>query len=206
VEKWFCEKASFITVPTAGSVEGYYPEFREKLKVIPQGFNFEETKLAEGPVQNLVPTFGYAGGFIPGIRDPKGLLEFLSKYKGKFKFFIFTSNADMVEPYVVVGDDRFVIRPYIPREELLYELSKMNFLVNINNGTSVQTPSKLIDYALTRRPILSIESGTSDLSIVDDFLKGNYERQLQVPDLEAYDIKNVARKFLELSAAKIPQH
>lgn len=199
LEKWFCKKADYITVPTAGSINAYYPEFHKKIKVIPQGFNFEETKINEPFCKNVIPHFAYAGGFIPGIRDPKMLLEFLCRYKHPFKFIIYTTNSALVSAYIAASDNRIEVRPYIPREKLLFELSKMDFLVNINNGTNVQTPSKLIDYALTRRPVLSIESGMADTTALEEFLQGNYSKEFKVGDLEKYNIKNVARQFLELS-------
>ena len=37
----------------------------------------------------------------------------------------------------------------------------MDFLLDLENGASVPTPSKLIDYALTLRPILSVDSQKS---------------------------------------------
>ena len=42
--------------------------------------------------------------------------------------------------------EKLVIHNNIPRLELITEFSKMDFLVNINNATSNQIPSKLIDY------------------------------------------------------------
>ena len=199
VEKWFCKKASYITVPTAGSVGAYYPEFHDKIKIIPQGFNFEETKIFDGIINNKVPTFGYAGGFIPGIRDPRPLLDFLCKYERPFKFIIYTNNTGMVLPYVTASNNRIDLMAYIPREQLLFELSKMDFLLNINNGTTVQTPSKLIDYALTRRPVLSIDKGPLDTKVIEKFLQGDYSDQFKIGDIEQYNIKNVARQFVALS-------
>ena len=199
IEKWFCKKADYITVPTEGSIGAYYPEFHKKIKIIPQGFNFADTKIYDGIINNTLPTFGYAGAFIPGIRDPRELLDFLCKYAHPFKFIIYTTSTDMVLPYVAASGNRIELREYIPREKLLFELSKMDFLLNINNGTNVQTPSKLIDYALTQRPILSIDKGMLDVQLIENFLKGDYSKRLVTGDIEKYNIKNVARQFAELA-------
>jgi hypothetical protein len=198
VEKWFCKKANYLTVPTAGSVNAYYPEFRHKIEVIPQGFDFNEVVIPAYQ-KNSIPTFAYAGGFIPGVRDPKQLLGFLCALNQPFKFIIYTNNEDYVSTYVGLSANRIEVRPYIPREKLLVELSHMDFLININNGTAVQTPSKLIDYALTQRPILSINSSEGDLEIVRQFLNGDYDRRLQVGDLSKYEIKEVAGQFIGLA-------
>ncbi len=198
IEKWFCRKADFITVPTEGSKEGYYKEFHSKLRVIPQGFNFSDVNLYQGVIKNEVPTFAYAGSFEPGIRDPRELLDFLMSYKNGYKFIIYTNNKALVKPYVSIAGNKIELRDYIPRKELLYELSKMDFLVNFNYGSNVQSPSKLIDYTLTARPILSINPGKIDTLMVSDFLNKNYSGKIVISDFEQYDIKNIAEKFVQL--------
>jgi hypothetical protein len=55
----------------------------------------------------------------------------------------------------------------------MLELSKSDFLVNIDNAESVQSPSKLIDYKIAGRPILNIKKGKIDEKIVDEFLDFN---------------------------------
>ena len=97
--------------------------------------------------------------------------------------------------------DKLEIRSYIPREDLLFELSKMDFLVNIVNLSGVQQPSKLIDYALTKRPTINISSDfTNNEKIVfNEFLKGDYFHQYTIQNIEKYNIENVAYQFLELA-------
>ena len=73
----------------------------------------------------------------------------------------------------------------------------MDFLVNFDNNTDKQVPSKLIDYALTDRPILNIEK-VPNREMILEFLGGNYRHTYPVRDLERYNIKKVAVKFLEL--------
>lgn len=200
VEKWFCRKADYLTVPTDGSIDAYYPEFKHKIKVIPQGFNFEDTPVFDGVVNNPVPLFGYAGGFIPGIRDPREFLAFLVSVPLPYKFIIYTTNNQLVKPFELNASERVETRTYIPRKELIYELSKMDFLVNFTNGTSVQTPSKLIDYAIIGRPILNIDTGNLNTSWVNEFLQGNYKNQLTMENTARYNIKTVVSQFIELAA------
>ncbi|MBK9042486.1 MAG: hypothetical protein IPN97_04570 [Saprospiraceae bacterium] len=65
-EKSWCHLVDFITVPFEGAIKGYYKEFHDKIKIIPQGFNFDETKaMTDIYVQNSIPTFIYAGIIIP---------------------------------------------------------------------------------------------------------------------------------------------
>ena len=108
----------------------------------------------------------------------------------------------MVQPFIAASGNRIEVKSYIPREQLIYELSKMDFLVNFTNGTSVQTPSKLIDYAITGRPILNVDKGNLNTDRVNEFLEGTYTNRLEIGDISAYHIKNVAQQFIALADEK----
>lgn len=123
----------------------------------------------------------------------------MSSLKIDFRFVIYTNSDILIKPFYSFLKNKLVVKPYIPREKLLYELSKMDFLVNIENNYKEQFPSKLIDYALTKRPILSFKSKPIPINIINEFLSGNYQNKYIVDNLEQYDIRNVARKFIELS-------
>jgi hypothetical protein len=81
-------------------------------------------------------------------------------------------------------------------------MSKADFLVNIdtvldNQSNTEAVPSKLIDYALTNRPILNINSASLDKEMVLKFLDKDYSGQ-RIVEKSKYDIKKVSAKFLEL--------
>lgn len=203
-EKDFCRKADFITIPVDDGKKGYYPEFWSKIKVIPQGFDFSEIKLCEYK-PNEVVSFAYAGGFIPGIRDPRPILDYLCEYKGNFRIYIYTRQQSLISSYKERLGDKLVISDYIERTELIYRLSSYDFLLNIENGTSVQSPSKLIDYALTQRPVLSLNSCNLDKGKFNRFLQRDYSGQMPMPDINDYSIVNVANAFIELIESKITE-
>ncbi len=198
VEKWFCNKPDFITVPIDDAIQAYPTSCKRKIRVIPQGFNFEESKNNITP-KNSLPTFAYAGGLSKGFRDPTEFLEYISSVDSPFKFIVYTKSVNVVLPFKNILGNKIEIRDYIPRELLLKELSKMDFLVNFENRNNVQSPSKLIDYALTNRPIMSVNPSFLDKRVVDEFLNNDYTNQLKIKNIERYDIKNVTKQFLELS-------
>lgn len=198
IEKWFCIKADYITIPKEEMKVNYYSEFRSKIKIIPQGFCFENVKTCKDQIKNKVPTFAFAGSFIKGIRDPRGFLDYLSTLKQNFKFILYTNSLNLLSSYTELLVDKIEIRPYVQREELLYVLSQMDFLVNFEYDPAIQSPSKLIDYALTGRPILSLSSNNLDKTTIQEFLKGDYKNRFEVTDIQQYNIVNVARKFLSL--------
>lgn len=196
-EKRWCRFCDFITVPTNHSINGYYPEFKEKIRVIPQAFDFDEV-LKDKYVEHSVPTFAYSGSFIPNRRDLRPVLDYLIGKSIQFKFTIYTNEVHFFDSYKERLGEMLEIKGYIPRLDLLRNLSTMDFLLNLENGTSVQTPSKLIDYALTGRPILSLNSQNLDAEKFDSFLCGDYSNQYVVENLSQYDIKVVAQQFLDL--------
>lgn len=198
VEKWFMRKADFIAVPTSGAINAYFSEFHKKIRVIPQGFDFNEYAFANEENINLCPTFAYAGMFIPGRRDPSEFIEFLQQQDRDFRFHIFTKTPQHIPEIKDTSKARVIIHEPIPRHELLAILSRMDFLVNFENAGSRQTPSKLIDYLILKKPILSIRTGHLDRSLATEFLAGNYERKLVIPEEEQYHIENVCNKFLQL--------
>src|SRR5690606_19247163 len=157
IEKWFCKKADYLSIPIKTAISAYYPEFHNKIRVIPQGFKFEDIDLAPKN-KNDFPHFAYAGGLIPGRRDPKEFFEFLVNYKHPFKFDIYTNQVNLVDSYVKRSNGRIEVKKYLPRKELLYELSKLDFLINFENKGQKQIPSKIIDYVIVDKPILSINS------------------------------------------------
>jgi len=198
LEEWFCAKADYITIPIEGAKDGYYPKFHDKVKIIPQGFQFNDIDINTCPPNNQVPTFAYAGVFYKGFRDPSIFLQYLTTIKRPFKFIIYTQNQSIIKPYLSLLYGRIEVRQYIPRNELLKILSNMDFLINIENGTLVHSPSKLIDYAIAKRPILSFSPDVVPRTAFEEFLNGNYAQQFVVKDVDQYRIESIAERFISL--------
>ena len=197
LEKWFCRKADYISVPIKGAINGYYPEFHHKIKIIPQGFDFDLNEKEKEQPANEIPTFAYAGGFLPGARDPEPFMNFLKNLDLPFRFLVYTNKPDILNEYRQVMNEKLVISSYIPRNDLMKLMSKMDFLVNFDNNTTLNSPSKLIDYAITNRPVLNINSNFTGEDLLA-FLNGDYRRRMLLPDPEQCHIKNVSQLFLDL--------
>jgi hypothetical protein len=197
VEKWFMRKADFIAIPIESARKAYYPEFHSKIKVIPQGFELKPVSSHGKKIANPVPAFAYAGGFIPGIRDPRPFLQHLERITEAFRFIVYTRDQSLIKPFLKNLNGKLEIRDYIPREQLLEELAEMEFLVNFDNNTGVQLPSKLIDYALTGRPVLNV-TDSFDHEIIKKFIQGDYRGKMEFGSLERFNIRNVAMQFLDI--------
>jgi hypothetical protein len=203
LEKSALKTFHFVTVPVPNAREKFIGlKDLSRVKVIPQGFDFEETKLAKRQISPGVPTFGFAGNFYKKIRNPSGLLKYLSERKGNFRFIIYTDFGDtetmeIIDPYRSLLGDRLIVNSLLPRLTVIYELSKMDFLINLGNASTFQQPSKLIDYALTKRPILSFTQDTFNPAELELFLSGDYQHRTQI-DLSLYDIRIVANDYITL--------
>src|SRR5699024_10525534 len=139
-------------------------------------FNFEEVEISP-KLENEVITFIYAGGFYENIRDPRPFLDYISTLDVDFRFVVYTKGKSLLKGYEDKLKGKLIVKDYIPRLDIIKVMSQADFLVNFENGTAVQSPSKLIDYALSQRPILSIDSLNPDKSKVDEFFNKNYNRQ-----------------------------
>ena len=203
LEKYFLGKFNYITIPMEAARKSYADYgIDDRIRIIPQGFAI--TRIADGAYRkNPVPVFCFAGLLYEKIRNPRYFLDYLLQVKQDF-IFVFYALPDaftinLLQEYKEKLGDRLEIREPLPREELIHVMATMEFVVNFDNENSNQKPSKLIDYAMSKRPILSFNSRTFKPKVFKEFLQGNYAGQEQI-DLSQYDIRNVVDKFEELFA------
>lgn len=207
VEEKCLKQVDAVTVPIVEAL-GNFNCFNQtfSLSVIPQGFYFEQDEFDTinlKPLNNK-PSIVFAGNFYKGIRNP---IPFFKKIKQEglidsieFTFFTDLTNSfnenvclQMTEMGFKLG-----VNPFIPRNKLIKELSQHDILLNIGNADPTALPSKLIDYGLSKRPILTIDENLDDaIALLYAFIDGNYERRTVV-DLDKYHISNVTKQFLKL--------
>jgi hypothetical protein len=197
-EHLFCQEADYITVPETEAANGYYEEYRSKIRIIPQGFDFDETREKVEP-NNPIPTFAYAGTFYEDIRNPRKFMELLCSIEKPFKFIVYSNHTALIDSYQEKLQEKLQIRKGIRREELLLELEKMDFLVNLANvNRPNQIPSKLIDYAITDRPILNVNPTDPNKEWLVEFLSSDYQSGYIIEKVTRYKISNVVFEFLKL--------
>lgn len=198
-EKSFMRKTDYVTIPIGQKLSDYYEEFHEKIRVIPQGFDIDKDQSTLPTYRkNDIPNFAFAGSFNFGMRDPRPLLDLLCKNEQDFRFYVFSSNSKLIRDYVSRMNGKLVLSGVIPRDELLPKLATMDFLIHLENNNAWEQPSKLIDYSIVGRPILSIGKSLDERS-VQDFFKGDYTGARPFQNLDNFRIQNVASRFLELT-------
>jgi hypothetical protein len=193
----------YIAVPTGLAVSSYTRFKRRKnIRVIPQGFNLADYEVVEYK-PNKVPTFAYAGCFYLDIRNPESLFDYLKNIPEAFLFIIYTirESADtdkIINKYRPYFGDKLKIVYNTPRKELIKKLSAMDFLIDIKNSTKNQMPSKLIDYAIAGRPILSLPAKDFQKEIIREFFNGDYSSGCENVNINEFDIRKIANAFLSL--------
>lgn len=201
IERKIYSKGDFICVPTKKAVALYEKMLpREKLRVIPQGIDFSRYPIEEY-VPHDRPAFVYAGRFYEKIRNPKAFLDYLLTVKKDFKFDVYTNKDDAffskLKEYEEKLKGRMEIHEFVSRAECIRILSKADFLINIENASLYQQPSKLIDYGISKRPVLSFAPDMFMPEIFEEFLQGDYSHGLEI-DVSPFDIKKVTSQFEEL--------
>ncbi|MEE1419917.1 MAG: hypothetical protein U0J91_09420, partial [Alistipes ihumii] len=146
------------------------------------------------------PVFAYAGRFYERIRDPKFFFDFLATLDTDFRFDLYVNYLDpcfreMIREAQGRVTGEIALHDPLPREKLIERLSQADFVVNFDNATSNATPSKLIDYAMSGRPILSFNERTFDPEGFRAALSGDYSAQVKGIDLSQYDIRRIADRF-----------
>lgn len=200
-ENMFLKKATFISVPFEEMKYKFNQKYINKFVTIPQGFKMENLKLPQYH-QNEIPTFIYAGTVIPGKRDPFSLIEFLLNHKINFQFILYSKEKHHFNKFLNIIGKKIIFKDPIQRNQLIVELSKADFLVNVDmdnyNGVLRAVPTKLIDYYISGRPILSYEQSNLPQETVLKFIKGDYSDAYIDKNIDRYKIEKVALKFLSL--------
>lgn len=201
IEKDVYRQFDYLTIPTENAIPLYASLISEaKIKIVPQGFRMDNLNLYKGNFEEQPVRIAYAGVFYHDIRNPEFLFRHLASVSVDFELHLFMRNRDMMideflEKYPSLKEKVHVSS--LPHDELLYELSRMHFLINIENVSNTQMPSKLIDYGMAGRPIFSCNSSTFSAEKFDGFMKGVYTGSYKV-DVERYDICRIAGQFINL--------
>lgn len=202
VQKNMLAKFNYITIPIVEAVE-YYSEYvaKEKIKVIPQGFKIEDN-VEEFKKKDEKCEFLYAGTLYKDIRSPVKLLEALSKMPHDFIFHIYTDlegevYENILKPYKKIMGEKLQLHNKVSRDKILNEMKKVDFVLNLENTEQLQLPSKLIDCAISKKPILSVFPENIEREKIKAFLSGDYTDALEI-DISQFDIRNVVDKFEKL--------
>ncbi len=165
------DAVSVTTPETRDRYAALFPESARKIAVIPPLLALPETigEPAERPDRRRLV---FLGRLYPSIRRPDFLLALFAALKDceaaercELHFYGNTWECEAsFAPYRHrLGRDIHVHGP-VPREQAISAMRSADVLVNIGNDTHYQLPSKIVEYAITGKPILNLAAHADDSS------------------------------------------
>ncbi|PEE99888.1 transporter [Bacillus thuringiensis] len=206
-----------IVIPTESAIDCYtnLGVNRSEIHVIPQLFE-EQQGESNYKIDKSKFNIMYAGSFYRGIRSPVEFIHGLvlaSKNNPKLHFHYF-GNVNALEEFLKVeGLDiktiPITVNTFKNRSEIISIMKKMDLLINLNNKSTSQIPSKIIDYLYANKRILNIGSTLTELfdnvnnqkeQIADKLLEISLDSvDFNYADLkEYYSYASNARKYMDL--------
>lgn len=199
VEKWFCRKADFITVPFKGAKSAYFDEFHSKIRVVPQGLSFPQRKKTCDTSKNEVITFAYFGNIESYLHYAIPFLKKLNKIDQPFRFIVYTRRKDLFEKNLTKETlKKCSIRDYVERKILLNELSCVDFMVHFPYQKHTQKSLKLVDYYYLNKPILEFQNDGRSKKILEEFMRYEFINRRKFENYGIYEIDKVCKQFLKL--------
>ncbi|WP_185958220.1 glycosyltransferase [Fodinibius sediminis] len=204
IEKWFCRKVDYITIPYKGGQSAYFEEFHSKIRVIPQGFSFPQRRDTSHNESGLI-TFAYFGNIKSYLHYAVPFLEKLNTIDRPYKFIVYTRRKELFKKILTrEALGKCVLRNYVERDVLLQELSGVDFLVHFPYQNDSQKSLKLVDYNFLQKPILVYKNDTFSDRVFEEFLEYNFENKRDFKDYRKYRIENVCTQFLQLTQESMP--
>ncbi|MDF9593884.1 transporter [Bacillus cereus] len=160
-----------IVIPTENAVDCYtnLGVNRSEIHVIPQLFE-EQQGESSYKIDKEKFNIMYAGSFYRGIRSPVEFIHGLvlaSKKNPKLHFHYF-GNVNALEEFLEMeGLDiktiPITVNTFKDRSEIISIMKNMDLLINLNNKSTSQIPSKIIDYLYADTRILNVGSNLTEL-------------------------------------------
>lgn len=184
-----CDYASVTNQETKEIYSFLFPESKNKIKVIEPLLNdnfFKRNKAVESSITKKREgkkklKLIYVGTLYSKIRNPVFLMKLLERLSViipediEMHFYGLTNDIDISK--LIFKNFSYFFHGEISKEDSYYKLFESDILVNISNTTNFQLPSKLVDYAITGKPILNISFIKDDAS--SKFLE-NYPNSISV--------------------------
>lgn len=173
--------SSAVTVTTGATARAYETAFGhpEKITVIPPLLSIPPEEAGQ-PTTGVShpPRLVYIGTLNRTIRNPDRLLAIFGAMvsgglAGEAHLHFYGETGDCAKSFQGLPakvSARVHVHGLVPREAAVEAMRTAAALVNIGNATTLQLPSKLVEYVASARPIINLAAGTNDSSA--EFLEG----------------------------------
>jgi len=108
--------------------------------------------------------FGYFGAFYPPVREPYEMVAFFKALRAYLPNFTLHVYGELLPRYVplLARQDWIRLHGLQPRETAQKAMFEMDVLINVGNQNPHLLPSKSVNYLLSGRPILHLQSLEKD--------------------------------------------
>jgi hypothetical protein len=196
LENKFLKQVNKVVVPFEGAKSAYPKIYRDKFKIIPQGFDeneFNKYKLSEN--KNKIFTLTYAGSLYKFGRNPYLFLTSVLNSQLEFKFNLIINNFNLI-PSGCFDDKRFNVCEFIDRSALYRLLGNSDAIISFSNISETQSPSKIIEYSFLKKPIFSIDLRRDKSDKIERIILGK-EVPLDYNKLQ-FTNEQVIKSFVEI--------
>lgn len=203
LEKKFSQSGElvFSNVATANAYENKLKS-NKGFEVIPHLVNIEEfySRNYINPQSSGKSeiTLCYIGSFHKNIREPFRLFNLIKKLNfhepGKYILNLYGPEND----FDMSPKDCPEIKYHgpIPRKKALGELSKSDFIINVDNENCVMTPSKIVECISTGRPIINISNSFTSYKPIENYIDAGYSISI-TDDIMSNEIVEKVRVFVD---------
>lgn len=150
----------------------------------------------------------YIGGFHRGIREPDLLFDIMRWLNRNAEHeYILTiygpANGFNLSP----GDcPQIRYRGMIEREKAIELIREADVLVNVDNMNCVMSPSKIVEYIGTGRPLLNLKSGGVEHEALARYVQCGFALEVSREDLSSADVGQVVQFLARTAGTVAPFH
>jgi len=206
VERQVFLQADIISVTTKPTLEKYvnlFPEIEDKIEIIPPLISISlepEEELTVIPKNPEKIRMVFVGRLYKNIRNPNFLLKLFTNlldtplgYRLELHFFGETQDCHHhFLPYRKLIGRHLFLHGIVNHIEAIQAMKDSDILVNIGNQTTYQLPSKVVEYASLKKPIINISKTVEDSS--REFLK-EYPLALCLLEREDNEYSEIVQKI-----------
>jgi hypothetical protein len=146
----------------------------------------------------------YIGGFHRGIREPDLLFDLIRRLNQNSDLeFILTIYGPANGFDLNVADcPQIIYKGMVERDKAMELISEADILVNVDNMNCVMSPSKIVEYIGTGRPMLNLKSGGVDHPALTRYVQCKFAFEISREEVISSGTDLVA-KFLCLTAGTV---
>lgn len=148
----------------------------------------------------------YIGGFHRGIREPDLLFDIVRRLnRNDERDYVLTiygpANGFNLSP---VDCPYIRYKGMVCREKAIGLIQDADVLINVENMNCVMTPSKVVEYVATGRPLLNVGGSGIDNPILSQYVKSGFAMGVRQEDLLSDDIYWIAQFLSRIAGVIAP--